>query len=133
MMIEELKATGRSRALVRRLDTLILLFQIFLMTALSSWRSTPMVGLAAVIAVTCMVIARLVIEHRSGVTIKAQGSTPTAWLLVAAIPACVWWFTPAGSMVRSVTPLLVALALALGVVQFFKDRSARAEPTIRTA
>lgn len=110
-------------ALVRRLDVLILLGQIFAVVALSSWRGTPRIGLAAVVAVTCLGIVRLVIEYRSGVTIRAQGSAPGVWLLVAAVPACAWWFEPRGTLSSTVAMVLVAMALAMGAAQFFKERS----------
>lgn len=112
-------------ALVRRLDVLILLGWIFVfaVVALSGWRGTPRIGLAAVVAVTCLGIVRLVIEYRSGVTIRAQGSAPGVWLLVAAVPACAWWFEPRGTLSSTVAMVLVAMALAMGAAQFFKERS----------
>src|ERR1700687_4099267 len=115
--------------LVRRLDVLIMSGQIFAVVALSSWRGTPRIGLAALVAVTCLVIVRLVIEYRSGVTLRAQGSAPGVWLLVAAIPACAWWFEPRGTLSSTVAMVLVAMALAMGAVQFFKERSPRGERT----
>ena len=112
-----------ARALVRRLDVLILLGLIFVfaVAALSGWRGTPRIGLAALVAVTCLGIARIVIEHRSGVTIRALGSgRPGAWLLVAAIPACAWWFVPRGTLTSTVAVVLVAMALAMGAAQYFR-------------
>jgi hypothetical protein len=112
-----------ARVLVRRLDVLILLGWIFVFAvlALSGWRGTPRIGLAAVVAVTCLGIVRLVIEYRTGVTIRALGSgRPGAWLLVAAIPACAWWFAPRGTMSSTVAMVLVALALAMAAAQYFR-------------
>jgi ABC-type phosphate transport system permease subunit len=123
----------RAGALVRRLDVLILSGQIFAVVALSSWRGTPRIGLAALVAVICLVIVRLVIEYRSGVTIRAQGSAPGVWLLVAAVPACAWWFVPRGTLTSTVAVVLVAMALAMGAAQFFKERSPRGERTNRPA
>jgi len=122
---------GGARVLVRRLDVLILLGQIFAVVALSSWKGPPRIGLAALVAVTCLGVVRLVIEYRSGVSLLAQGSEPGVWLLVAAIPACVWWFVPRATMAGTVAPVLVLMALAMGVAQFYRERSARAERTIR--
>jgi hypothetical protein len=125
-----------ARALVRRLDVLILLGLVFVfaVAALSGWRGTPRIGLAALAAVICLVIVRLVIEHRSGVTIRALGSgRPAAWLLVAAIPACAWWFAPRGTLTSTAAIVLVALALAMGAAQYFKERSPRGERTNRPA
>jgi hypothetical protein len=125
-----------ARALVRRLDVLILsgLIFVFAVAALSGWRGTPRIGLAALVAVTCLGIVRLVIEHRSGVTIRALGSgRPGAWLLVAAIPACAWWFVPRGTLTSTVAVVLVAMALAMGAAQYFKERSPRGERPNRPA
>ncbi len=124
-----------ARALVRRLDVLILLGLVFVfaVAALSGWRGTPRIGLAALVAVICLVIVRLVIEYRSGVTIRAQGSAPRVWLLVAAIPACAWWFEPRGTFSSTVAMVLVAMALAMGAAQYFKERSLRGERTNRPA
>jgi hypothetical protein len=122
-----------ARALVRRLDVLILLGQIFAVVALTSWGGTSRIGLAALVAVTCLVIVRLVIEHRSGVTIRAQGSAPGVWLVVAAIPACAWWFEPRGTLSSTVAIVLVAMALAMGAAQFFRERSPRPGRTNRPA
>lgn len=124
-----------ARALVRRLDILILLGLIFVfaVAALSSWRGTPRIGLAALVAITCLGIVRIVIEHRSGVTIRAQGSAPGVWLLVAAVPACAWWFVPRGTLTSTVAVVLVAMALAMGAAQFFKERSHRGGRTNRPA
>jgi len=120
-----------ARALVRRLDVLILLGQIFGVVALSSWRGTPQIGLAALVAVTCLVLVRLVIEYRSGVTIRAQGSEPGVWLLVAAVPACAWWFEPRGTLSSTVAMVLVAMALAMGAAQYFKERSLRRKRSLK--
>jgi len=124
-----------ARALVRRLDILILLGLIFVfaVAGLSGWRGTPRIGLAALVAVTCLGIVRIVIEHRSGVTIRARGSAPGVWLLVAAIPACAWWFVPRGTLTSTVAVVLVAMALAMGAAQYFKERSPRGERTNRPA
>jgi hypothetical protein len=133
MTMTESESQVSARALVRRLDVLILLGLIFVFAAagLSGWRGTPRIGLAALVAVTCLGIVRIVIEHRSGVTIRAQGSTPGAWLLVAAIPACAWWFVPRGTLTSTVAVVLVAMALAMGAAQYFKERSPRGERTNR--
>jgi len=125
-----------ARALVRRLDVLILLAVIFVfaVAALSGWKGTPRIGLAGLVAVICLTIARLVMEYRSGVTIRGLGSgRPVLWLLVAAIPACAWWFVPRGTLTSTVAVVLVAMALAMGAVQFFKERSPRGERTNRPA
>ena len=118
-----------ARVTIRRLDVLILLAQIFALVALSSWRGTPRVALVALVAVVILALVRLDIEYRSGVTIRAQGSTPGAWLIVAAIPTCIWWFMPRGTLTSTASLILVAMALALGAVQFFKARSPAADPT----
>lgn len=117
--------------LVRKLDTLVLVTLMLAIFALNNSSDTPLVGLGVVIAVTSLIVVRLVIEHRSGVTIPARGSSPVEWLLVAAVPACVWWFVPRGTMVSTVAIVLVGMALAMGAVQFFRERSARRERTIR--
>ena len=125
-----------ARALVRRLDVLILVGWIFIFAviALSGWRGTPRIGLAGLVAVTCLGIVRLVIEHRSGATIRGLGSgRPGAWLLVAAIPACAWWFEPRGTFSSTVAMVLVALPLAMGAAQFFNERSRRGERPNRPA
>ena len=133
MTMTESDKVVSARALVRRLDVLILLGLIFVFTVagLSGWRGTPRIGLAALVAVTCLGIVRIVIEHRSGVTIPARGSAPGVWLLVAAIPACAWWFVPRGTLTSTVAVVLVAMALAMGAVQYFKERSPRGERTNR--
>jgi hypothetical protein len=126
MTMTESDKVVSARALVRRLDVLILLGWIFVfaVVALSGGRGTPRIGLAAVVAVTCLAIVRLVVEYRSGVTIRALGSgRPGAWLLVAAIPAFAWWFAPRGTLTSTVAVVLVAMALAMGAAQFFKERS----------
>jgi hypothetical protein len=126
MTMTESGSHESARALVRRLDVLILLGWIFIFAviALSGWRGTPRIGLAALVAVTCLAIVRLVIEYRSGVTIRALGSgRPGAWLFVAAIPACAWWFEPRGTFSSTVAVVLVAMALAIGAAQYFRKPS----------
>jgi hypothetical protein len=134
MTMTESDKVSAARALVRRLDVVILVVQIFAVVALFTWRGTPRIGLAALVAATCLVIVRLVIEYRSGVTIRALGSgRPGAWLLVAAIPACAWWFVPRGTLTSTVAVVLVAMALAMGAAQYFKERSPRGERPNRPA
>lgn len=109
--------------LIRRLDRIFLTL-ILALLALHFWGEAPRISLTVIVAAISVMVARLVIEHRSGLPRKETGATTAAWLFPISIAFALWLF-PVGSD-RTHATVVLAFVLALGAVHFFRWRAASA-------
>ena len=113
--------------LLRLLDVLaiVLAFGYFALVFLG--QTPPRIltrGLA--LAVICLVVARIVIQRRSGVPRVATGSSTAGYLITAA--GCVFaalWLFPA---IQTNLLLMAVIPLTLGVGEFFRWRTRSQNP-----
>lgn len=109
--------------LIRHLDKIFMALMLASI-ALMFWGEAPRITLGVLVAAICVVVARVVIEHRSGVPREENGATTAAWLIPISIAFGVWLF-PVGSD-RTHALVVLAFVVSLGAVHFFRWRATSA-------